>query len=140
MSAAGTASLRAAVAGRAAKQRYEATSEVDDDGFTSADLEALEGDWSWFLDVVRPALAAGPGPLVDDDLATVGPWGFDVTRIGVPVLLLHGGEDRIAPVAHASWIAAHCPTATLRISPTDGHVSVMRFAAAPALDHVAGNG
>jgi pimeloyl-ACP methyl ester carboxylesterase len=139
MSAGGAASLRAAVAGRAAKEAHEATaSDVDDPGFTPADLEALESDWSWFLDVVRPALAAGPGPLIEDDLATVGPWGFDVAAIDVPVLLLHGGEDRIAPVAHASWIAARCPTATLHVSPADGHVSVMRSAAL-VLDHVAGS-
>jgi pimeloyl-ACP methyl ester carboxylesterase len=136
MSDATSAALHAALAGREAKERYEATAEADDPGFTEADLAALAGDWSWFLEVVRPALANGPGPLIDDDLAMVGPWGFDVTAIEVPVFLLHGGEDRMAPVAHAEWLADHCPTASLRVSPPDGHISVLRSAGV-ALDWLA---
>ena len=139
MSEATSAALHAALAGREAKERYEATAEADDPGFTEADLDALAGDWSWFLEVVRPAVANGPGPLIDDDLALVGPWGFDVTAIEVPVLLLHGGEDRMAPVAHASWLAERLPGASLRVSPPDGHISVLR-AAGPALDWLAARG
>jgi pimeloyl-ACP methyl ester carboxylesterase len=139
MSEVTSASLHAALAGRAAKERYEATTEADDPGFTEADLEALAGEWSWFLEVVRPAVANGPGPLIDDDLALVGPWGFDVTAIEVPALLLHGGEDRMAPVGHASWLADHCPAASLRVSPADGHISVLRSAGL-ALDWLAGRG
>ena len=99
-------------------------------------MDALAGDWSWLLEVVRPAIASGPGPLIDDDLALVRPWGFDVTAIEVPLLLLHGGEDRMAPVAHASWLAEHCPTAALRVIPEDGHISVLRSAGL-ALDWLA---
>ena len=136
MSEAAMASLRAAVAGRAAKERYEATAKEDDPGFTEADRDALDGDWAWFLDVVRPALAAGPGPVIDDDLALVGPWGFDVTAIGVPVLLLHGGEDRLAPVGHAHWLAERITAASLRVEPADGHISVLHSAGS-ALDWLA---
>ena len=136
MSDATAGALRAALAGREAKQRYEAANEVDDPGFTQADLDALAGDWSWFIEVVRPALASGPAPLIDDDLALVGPWGFDVTAIEVPLFLLHGGEDRMAPVPHALWLADHCPTASLHVSQPDGHVSVLRQAG-HALDWLA---
>jgi hypothetical protein len=41
-------------------------------------------DLSWLLEVVRPTLDNGPGPLIDDDLAYVAPWGGDPTRIRVP--------------------------------------------------------
>jgi pimeloyl-ACP methyl ester carboxylesterase len=136
MSDATAGALRAALAGREAKQRYEAGNEDDDPGFTQADLDALSGDWSWFMEVVRPALASGPAPLIDDDLALVGPWGFDPTSIEVPLFLLHGGEDRMAPVAHAVWLAEHCRTASLHVSRSDGHVSVLRSAGA-ALDWLA---
>lgn len=129
MAPSGVATLRAAVAGRAAKERYEATDTDDGSGFTAADHEALAGEWSWFGKVVGPALRDGPGGLIDDDLAYVAPWGFDPAEIRAPVLLLHGGRDRIAPVAHAEWLAAHCPTAELRVMPEDGHISVMRSAA-----------
>ncbi len=136
MSEVGSAALHAALAGRAAKERYEAEAEADDPGFTDADIAALAGEWSWFLDVVRPAIASGPGPLIDDDLALVSPWGFDVAAIRVPMFLLHGGEDRLAPVGHAAWLADHCPTASLRIDPAGGHISVLHSAGA-ALDWLA---
>jgi pimeloyl-ACP methyl ester carboxylesterase len=129
MAPGGVAALRAAVAGRAAKEAYERDAGDVDPGFTAADRDALKTDWSWFLTVVEPALAAGPAPVVDDDLAYVAPWGFDPATIAAPTLLLHGAEDRVAPAAHASWLAGHCPTATLRVEPGQGHVSIMRSAA-----------
>ena len=46
------------------------------------------------------------------------------------MLLLHGGEDRMAPVAHALWLAERCPGAELTVVPGAGHISVL--AAAPA--------
>jgi pimeloyl-ACP methyl ester carboxylesterase len=119
------ASLRAAVAGRAAKERHEAAAGDDELGFIPADWAALEGDWSWYYSVVRPAVAAGPGGSIDDDLAYVAPWGFDPVRATVPVLLLHGGQDRMVPSSHSDWLARHCATAQLRLSPTDGHISIM---------------
>jgi pimeloyl-ACP methyl ester carboxylesterase len=88
--------LRAAAEGRRARQRYE-VGDSDGPEFIAADMAALEGRWSWFLDVVRPAVAAGPAAQIDDDLAYVAPWGFDPTLIGAPVLLLHGGQDRVIP-------------------------------------------
>ena len=130
MSAAGQAALRAAVAGRAAKEAYEAGATEDDPGFTQDDLDALAGPWSWFMSVVRPALELGPAPLIDDDLALVAPWGFDPGDLSVPVLLLHGDADRVVPVGHATWLADRCPGAELTVVPGASHISVL--AAAPA--------
>ncbi len=132
----GVATLRAAVAGREAKQRYEATATDDGSGFTALDRAALAGPWSWFNTIVGPALRDGPGGLIDDDLAYVAPWGFDPAQIAAPVLLLHGGQDRIAPVAHAEWLASRIPAAELRVLPEEGHVSVL-ISAASALDWLA---
>ncbi|MFC4907663.1 alpha/beta hydrolase [Actinomadura gamaensis] len=105
--------------------------------FTAADLTALAGAWSWFEEVVGPAVAGGPGGLVDDDLAYVAPWGFDVARIAAPVLLLHGEEDRVVPCSHARWLAERCPGAELRSSARDGHISVLN-AAPDALEWLVG--
>jgi hypothetical protein len=78
MADSGVATLRAAAEGREAKERYvEEFGEDYDPEFTSADLAALSGPWSWLMDAVRPAVAAGPGAPIDDDLAYVAPWGFD---------------------------------------------------------------
>ncbi|MFE9749925.1 alpha/beta fold hydrolase [Saccharothrix saharensis] len=133
MAASGVASLRAAQAGRAVKERFEASGVVYDPEFTEADLAVLEGDWSWFNEVVGPAVQAGPAALIDDDLAYVSPWGFDPADVPVPVLLLHGGRDRVVPASHAEWLAGRCPAAELRLSPDDGHLSIVR-SAPPALD------
>jgi pimeloyl-ACP methyl ester carboxylesterase len=122
-------SLRAAVLGRAAKEAYEASAD-DDPGFVAADRAAFAGPWGWFGTVVEPALADGPAALVDDDLAYVAPWGFDPAGIRVPVLLLHGGQDAVVPSSHAEWLARRIPGARLRISPGDGHISVLAGAAA----------
>jgi pimeloyl-ACP methyl ester carboxylesterase len=126
----GVASLRAAAEGRAAKERHEASDAEYDPEFTPADLAALGGEWSWFGSVVGPAVAAGPGGLIDDDLAYVSPWGFDPAGVAVPVLLLHGGRDRIVPSSHGEWLAARCPSAELRLSPDDGHISILTSAPA----------
>ncbi|WP_319461781.1 alpha/beta hydrolase [Micromonospora sp. RTP1Z1] len=126
----GVASLRAAAAGREAKERFETSGAEYDPGFTPADLAALSGEWSWFSDVVGPATEAGPGGLIDDDLAYVSPWGFDPTRIAPPVLLLHGGRDGVVPATHSEWLARHCPDVQLRRYPEDGHISVLTHAEA----------
>ncbi|WP_214326558.1 alpha/beta fold hydrolase [Nonomuraea sediminis] len=130
MADSGVASLRAAAAGREAKQAHEATAEYDPEMFTPRDHAALSGEWSWFGEVVGPALEGGPGGLIDDDLAYVTPWGFDPARIQVPVLLLHGEQDRVVPSSHGRWLAGRCPTAELRLSPDDGHISVLNQAGA----------
>jgi len=129
------ASLRAAVAGRTVKQAHEATETEPD--FLAADWAALEGEWGWFGSVVRPAMAGGPAPLIDDDLAYVQPWGCDPATITVPVLLNHGGGDLIAPSAHSEWLSRHIPGAQLRVLPGEGHISVLPATAVQALEWLA---
>ena len=137
MHPAGEANLRAALAGREAKMAYEESApEFDATLFTDADWMALSGPWSWFDKVVGPAVSSGPAGLVDDDIAYVTPWGVDLARIAAPVLLLHGGQDRIAPLGHGEWLARHCPTAQLWRGPEDGHISVLG-AAPDALEWLA---
>lgn len=133
----GVASLRAALAGRAAKEAFEAARpEFDPAMFTDADWAALAGPWGWFESVVEPAKAQGPGGLIADDLAYVAPWGFDSAAITRPVLLLHGADDRVVPASHSVWLARHCSTAELWLQSGDGHISVLG-AAARALAWVA---
>jgi pimeloyl-ACP methyl ester carboxylesterase len=131
MSDSGVASLRAAAEGRAAKERYEASgAEYDPQMFTPEDHAALSGAWSWVLDVVNPAVEAGPDGLIDDDLAYVAPWGFDPARLVAPTLFLHGGRDRVVPSSHGEWLARRCPSAELWLSADDGHISVLNSGAA----------
>ncbi|MFE2133204.1 alpha/beta hydrolase [Streptomyces sp. NPDC059466] len=138
MNDSGRASLTAAAAGREEKARHEARATYDPGMFTAADHAALAGEWSWFHDVVGPAVEAGPGGLIDDDLAYVGAWGCDPRTITGPVLLLHGGQDRVVPSSHGRWLASRCPRSELGLHPADGHISVLRHAAA-ALERLARN-
>jgi pimeloyl-ACP methyl ester carboxylesterase len=124
----GEASLRAALEGPNAKDQYEMSGVEYDPEFTTSDLKALSGAWSWLNDVVGPAVEAGPGGLIADDLAYVKPWGFNPAEISAPVLVVHGGKDRIVPSSHGEWLADRCPTGELRLSPEDGHISILNSA------------
>ncbi|MBB2946834.1 pimeloyl-ACP methyl ester carboxylesterase [Actinoplanes lutulentus] len=127
------ASLQAAAAGRAAKETYAAAPTVTDPDFTDGDWAALEGVWGWFGSVVEPAIKNGPAPLIDDDLAYVGPWGFDPATITTPVLLVHGGDDLMVPSSHSAWLAGQITNAELRVVPGAGHISVLPVEGEPAL-------
>jgi pimeloyl-ACP methyl ester carboxylesterase len=129
MADAGVASLSAAAEGRESRERYEASGAADDFGFTPADEAALANEWSWLIEVVRAALAGGPGGMIDDDLAAVAPWGFDPNQVRAPVLLLHGDSDRVVPSSHSRWLADRLPAAELRILP-EGHITVLNSGAA----------
>jgi len=105
--AAGPAGLRDALA--------SLTSEVD-----AAALDGPLLDYLW--NIMRgSAIVDG---WVDDDLAFVRPWGFDLGSIRVPVLIRHGEQDRFVPPANARWLAEHIPGAELRLTPDDGHLTL----------------
>ena len=70
---------------------------------------------------MRQALAAGIEGSWDDCVAQVTPWGFDLARISVPVLLLHGRQDKSVPVGHGEWLAARIPGVEARLLDNEGH-------------------
>ncbi|MFI6743579.1 alpha/beta fold hydrolase [Nonomuraea sp. NPDC050451] len=124
----GVAALGTAAAGREARAALEASGFAYDCEFTAADLALFEGPWEWLGKVGEPALAAGPYGQIDDDVSYTLAWGCDPGTISAPVLLLHGTEDRIIPVGHGSRLAAHCPTAELRLCEGDSHFTVVTHA------------
>jgi pimeloyl-ACP methyl ester carboxylesterase len=117
--------LRAALAGREARARFASSDEFDERSFTQADWSALAGAWASLGADAGRAGAAGPDGLIDDDVAFVAPWGFDVAQIAAPVLVVQGGQDRVVPPAHADWLVRSCPRSELWLRPGDGHVSVL---------------
>jgi pimeloyl-ACP methyl ester carboxylesterase len=117
--------LRAAAGGREERARYAETEEFDPDGFTAADWAALQGTWTSLGQDAGKAGAAGLDGLIDDEVAFVSPWGFDVEQIEAPVLIAHGGEDRVVPPAHAHYLARQCPESELWLRRRDGHVSIL---------------
>jgi len=126
MAAAGVAELRASVAGRAALEEHLANAPFDPEVFTDADHASLAGPWTSLGDNAGAAMNASPDGLVDDDLALVGPWGFDPAEVTAPLLFVHGVLDRMVPSEHGEWLATRCrPRAELWLSPRDGHVSIL---------------
>jgi pimeloyl-ACP methyl ester carboxylesterase len=68
--------------------------------------------------------ANGVGGWVDDDLAFLHPWGFDVAQISVPTLVWYGATDVLVPRAHGDWLAAHVPGCAVKIDDEAGHLGV----------------
>jgi pimeloyl-ACP methyl ester carboxylesterase len=66
--------------------------------------------------------ANGVGGWVDDDLAFVKPWGFDVSAISVPVLVRYGLTDVLVPPAHGAWLAANVPGCIVETEEAGGHM------------------
>jgi pimeloyl-ACP methyl ester carboxylesterase len=68
--------------------------------------QALNGVWGW----------------VDDDLAFLRPWGFDVRDISIPVLVEYGVTDVLVPAAHGEWLAANVPGCVVKLNDDAGHL------------------
>jgi pimeloyl-ACP methyl ester carboxylesterase len=62
---------------------------------------------------------------IDDDLAFVQKFGFDLSAIDKPVLVWQGDDDFMVPKAHSEWLVKHIPTATLNFIPGHGHISLV---------------
>jgi pimeloyl-ACP methyl ester carboxylesterase len=59
---------------------------------------------------------------VDDDLAFVRPWGFDLDEISVPVEVRYGARDVLVPAQHGAWLGRHVPRATVVVEEDEGHM------------------
>ena len=57
---------------------------------------------AWMADAIQDGLAPGSQGWWDDDRAHLEPWGFELTDITVPVLLLHGRQDNSFPSGMAN--------------------------------------
>ena len=92
---------------------------------SDVDKAALTGAFAEFMaDTFNRAVSTGIVGWRDDDIAFVSHWGFDLPSIQTPVAIWQGGEDRMVPMAHGSWLAAHIPGAEQHLLPAEGHLSL----------------
>lgn len=73
---------------------------------------------------MRAGARQGIDGWLDDDLAMLAPWGFDLASITVPVSIWQGSEDRMVPLRHAEWLAAHVPGSRAHLVLGEGHFSL----------------
>jgi pimeloyl-ACP methyl ester carboxylesterase len=92
---------------------------------SDVDKAALTGGYAEHMAVsLQRAVSTGIAGWRDDDLAFASPWGFDLASIETPVAVWQGGEDRMVPMAHGAWLAAHVRGAEQHLLPDEGHLSL----------------
>jgi pimeloyl-ACP methyl ester carboxylesterase len=101
------------------------TSLLDEFELSSSDRAVLEDpDIHELIRVsTHETFARGVSGWVDDDLAFISLWGFDLGELRVPVEIRYGATDVLVPAAHGAWLAAHVPHAQVTIDDQGGHLS-----------------
>jgi pimeloyl-ACP methyl ester carboxylesterase len=96
------------------------------DGFELSESDREQLARPEAMQVIREATfeeaVNGVGGWVDDDLAFLQPWGFDVGDVSVPVLIKYGLTDVLVPPAHGEWLAANVPGCIVHTDDTAGHL------------------
>lgn len=101
------------------------------------DRAALTGEYA--LDVAagfREALASGVDGWLDDDLAFVNAWGFDLAEVITPTMLWQGDRDLMVPFAHGRWLAGALTHAMAHLVEGEGHLSIAEGAIDEMLDEL----
>lgn len=86
--------------------------------------ELTTGFANFVLRSVREGIGDRRDGVVDDDLAFIRPWGFELSQIQIPVLLMHGEQDRMVPVSHGKWLASKIANVEARFPADDGHLTL----------------
>jgi pimeloyl-ACP methyl ester carboxylesterase len=127
--AAGEADLTALLSAQAmgmAGVRADQLAAALGDLVSEVDRKALTDEFAEYLaETFRAAMSSGVDGWRDDDLAFVQDWGFDLSAIEIPVSIWQGGQDRMVPFAHGSWLAGRLPGAAVHLDPAEGHLSVV---------------
>jgi len=115
-----------------AREQTEMEERVADDPSTLlGDFDLSESDREQLrrpelADVFRASVveqaATGIWGWVDDDLAIVRPWGFELAAIGTPTLVWYGRTDVLVPPSHGDWLAVNVPGCVVRVDVGSGHL------------------
>ena len=128
--------FRAAAAGRESFERYvqpewEAMKEekLSPDFQTllsPEDFELLTGEVGQYMaSSMRFALQQSPEGWIEDDLAFLSDWGFDLGAVKVPTSIWHGKLDRFVPYSHGVWLSEHVPRSEFHSFDQDTHLTLV---------------
>lgn len=103
------------------------------------DRQVLEGGYADHMATeIRRALKSGFDGWIDDDLAFVRPWGFELSAITVPVTVWQGDLDLMVPASHGAWLVEHLASARPRTPVGHGHISLVTQHRGEILDWLLG--
>ena len=92
------------------------------------DVAALTEDFADFLlKNIREGIEHSRDGWVDDDTAFTTPWGFELSQIEIPVLLIHGEQDQMVPISHGKWLTSQIAHIDARLLPDDGHLTLSAY-------------
>ncbi len=93
---------------------------------TPTDAAVLKDELAEYLAYTgREGLTPGCEGWWEDGEAFTSPWGFELSAIRVPVLLMHGRQDQFVPFGHGQWLARHIPGVDARLLEDDGHLTLV---------------
>lgn len=76
-------------------------------------LDSADAEAAMWQQTLREVSRQGSAGWVDDALAEVAEWGFDLSQVHAPTRLMQARGDTSIPPSHAEWLAAHLPSAEL---------------------------
>jgi len=111
------------------------------DLLSEVDRRALTGEFAEFMAASSAgAVENGIWGWLDDDLAFVADWGFELSAAAGPVSIWQGGQDRMVPFAHGRWLAANIRGAAPHLREQEGHITIVVDAYGAVLDDLLARG
>jgi pimeloyl-ACP methyl ester carboxylesterase len=95
-----------------------------DSSLCEADKKLLEDEnlARFFQQDVKEAFIQGVRGPAEEAIILYQDWGFDLGDIRVPVMIIHGEEDKFAPRTFAEYLHRAIPDTSLEIYPGQGHL------------------